>query len=78
MLALDWNLGTPEWTVLTYTGAHLAWIDSGPANQVLNAGKVRRVALNDDQLLAIIRSSDQTTSPPPTLTPAMAAVWGDG
>lgn len=75
-MVLDWQPGSPNWTVFGYTLTHLSWMQSG-ANQAANAAPAeKRVTINSTQLLDIINSSQQTTVPPPTLTPAMLAAWG--
>ena len=75
MIALDWNPDSPDWTALCWTGTELAHTFNGHADAVLRRASVKRVTVNDDELLGIIQSSHTTTEPPHTLTPAMLAAW---
>jgi hypothetical protein len=75
MIALDHRPGTPDWTAYTWTGTELAHVFDGHADQVLTAAGVRRVTVNDAQLIGVVRSSHCVTPPPPTLPAAARAVW---
>lgn len=75
MIALDHNPNTPAWTAYCWTGTELAHIFDGHADNVLRQVGIKRVTVTDDELFGIIRSSDTTTLPPSTLTPAMLAAW---
>lgn len=75
MLSLDWNPGKPNWTAFTFTGTHLAHTVNGHADGVLRNAGVKRVIVNDAELLGLIQSTETTSAPPSTLTPAMLAAW---
>jgi len=64
MIAIDHKPGTPEWTALTFTGAHLAHVVNGHADQVIRAAGVQRVTVDDNQLDGLIRSAQTTTACP--------------
>lgn len=70
MIVIEWGI-----TVLTWNGPQLAWVRSGGANPALKRASVKRISVNDAELLSIINSTEQTTEAPYTLTPEMAAAW---
>ena len=75
MLLYEWRKGTPDFTVVTFSGTHIAHCFDGDAAALLMAAKVPVAPVNDTQLLALIKSAKSTTAVPPRLTVAMKAAW---
>jgi hypothetical protein len=75
MIAVDWKPGSKDWTAFTYTGAHLAHVVNGHADQVVRDAGVKRITVSDDALLGLIQSAATTTPPPSTLSRQMRAAW---
>jgi len=75
MIAIDWKPGTANWTAFTYTGAHLAHVVNGHADQVVRNAGVKRITVTDESLTGLIQSAGTTTPPPTTLTSQMRAAW---
>ena len=68
MMVLDYRPGTPGWIACLWTGDRLSWIVDGHADAVLRTAGVRRVVVDDAQLLGVINSS-VTKLPAPTGAP---------
>ena len=76
MIAIDYRPGTPEWTALTFTGAQLAHVVNGHADQVIRAAGVQRVTVDDNQLDGLILSAQTTTHCPSVwVNTARGAAW---
>lgn len=75
MIALDYKPNTDQWTAFVWTGTELGHVFNGHSDSILRIANIKRVVINDDQLLGIIQSAHTTTKAPPTLTPAMLVAW---
>ena len=76
MIAIDHKPNTPDWTALTYTGTHLAWVANGNCDAVLRRAGVGRQTVSDVELDALIKSAQTTTPcPPKWVNTPRGAAW---
>lgn len=75
MIVLEWRKGQRDYTMCSFTGAHLAWLVNGHAAQVVLAAKPPVVQVSDAQFQGLIESTETVTAAPPSLTRQMAAAW---
>jgi hypothetical protein len=80
MLCIDYRPGGPEWVALVTTGTEVGHIWNGHADAVYRAGKVRRVTVDRDTLVSLLRTWRAVGPCPfagdhPWSDPSLAELW---
>jgi hypothetical protein len=73
MIVIEWKPGTASYTGMISTGTQLGWLFDGNAAAVFADAK--KTTVSDVQLTSLIKSSQTTTDPPPTLSSTDRALW---
>ena len=75
MIVIEWKPGTPSYTGLISTGTQLGWLFDGNASAVFLGAGAKKTTVTNTQLTALIKSSQTTTDPPPTLSASDQTLW---